>query len=398
MKFSDRIELMEQSPIRKLIPFADKAKEKGLNVIHLNIGQPDIATPKEFLEAVNEFHLSVLEYAPSRGIKKTLETIQLYLHNYGLDFDLDEIVITNGASEGLIFSIMAICNPGDEVLTVEPFYPNYKSFATMSSAKLVGIKTGIENNFALPDLEGFEKYITPKTKAILLSNPANPTGRVYSKKEVDTVIELAKKHNLYILADEVYREFNFTDRPFISFADYKDAADRVILLDSISKKYSACGARIGSIASKNREFMGHMMKLCQARLSVSTLDQLGAAAMDIVDDEYVYENRRIYKHRRNILHECLEKIPSIKYSIPEGAFYTILKLPVDNAEKFIVWTLENISIDNTTILLTPADAFYTEPTDGINECRISYCVSDEKIIKALDILALALDKYPGTIR
>lgn len=395
MKFSNRILDMEQSPIRKLLPYANQAKAKGKNVIHLNIGQPDIPTPHDFIDAINHYDVSVLEYAPSQGLERTLKTIQLYLHNYGIDFDLDEILVTNGASEALIFSIMCICDPGNEILTIEPYYPNYDSFAKMSGAKLVGVTTKIEDQFAFPSLVEFEEKITSRTKAILLSNPANPTGRVYTKSEIEKIIDLSVKHDLYILADEVYREFNFTDRPFISFGDYKDIEDRVIILDSISKKYSACGARIGSIASKNKEFMAHALKLCQARLSVSTLDQIGAGVMDIVDDEYIYETRRIYKHRRNVLDAELAKIRGIRYAIPEGAFYTIVKLPVDDAEKFIIWMLENISIDNTTVLLTPADAFYTDKENGRQECRISYCVFDDVLVKALEILAEALEKYPN---
>ena len=398
MKFSHRIQGMEQSPIRRLVPYATAAKKKGLNVIHLNIGQPDIPTPYNFLEAVNEYSVSVLEYAPSQGIQRTLETVQLYLHNYGLDYDLDEIIITNGASEGLVFSILTVCDRGDEVLTFEPFYPNYLAFSQMGDVEIKSITTHLENNFALPSAEELRKHIGPKTKAILISSPGNPTGRVYTKEEIDGIVAVAKEFNLFILADEVYREFNFTDREFISFASYPEIQENVILIDSISKKYSACGARIGSLASKNKEFMGHVLKLAQARLSVSTLDQIGAGAMDIVDDEYVYENRRIYKTRRNILHRQLDKIPNIEYSLPEGAFYTIIKLPVLDAQDFIIWTIENIQINNDTILLTPAESFYTTPGLGKNECRLSYCVNDQMLIKAMEILKLALEKYPGTLK
>lgn len=393
MKFSNRVLGMQESPIRKLIPYADKAKESGKEVIHLNIGQPDIPTPKEFLEAITNYDTSVLEYAPSRGMKSTLETVRLYLHNYGLEFSLDEIIITNGASEGLVFTIMALCNPGDEIITIEPYYPNYNTFADMANVKLVGIRTSIDNNFRIPNFEEFNKYVTDKTKAILLSSPSNPTGRVYTKEEIEIVIKVAKENDLFIIADEVYREFNFTDREFVSFADYKDIEQNVILADSISKKYSACGARIGSIASKNEEFIKHVMKMCQARLSISTLDQIGAAAMDIVEDEYVFENRRIYKHRRDVLEKELRKIKGIEFAVPEGAFYTIAKLPVDNAEEFIIWMVENIEIDGKTVLLTPAESFYTEEGMGINEVRISYCVSSKNIVLACQIIDKALKEY-----
>lgn len=234
MKFSNRINGMDQSPIRKLFPYANAAKSKGKKVIHLNIGQPDIDTPHDFIDAINHYNVSVLEYAPSQGLERTLKTIQLYLHNYGIDFDLDEILVTNGASEALFFALMCICDPGDEVLTIEPYYPNYASFCKMADAKLVGITAKIENQFEFPKLEEFEEKITDKTKAILLSYPANPTGRVYCKDEIDKIVSLAKKYDLFILADEVYREFNFTDKPFISFCDYKEIEDRVVLVDSIS--------------------------------------------------------------------------------------------------------------------------------------------------------------------
>lgn len=398
MKFSNRINNMKQSPIRKLYPYANKIEEKGINVIRLNIGQPDIPTPKEFIDAINHYTVNILEYAPSQGIKKALETTQLYLHNYGLDFNLNEILITSGASEGIIFTIMTICDPDDEIITISPYYSNYNSFCNMSNVNLVSVDTKIEDNFRIPKIEEFEKVINKKTKAILISSPGNPTGRVYEKEEIDIIVNLAKKHNLFIIADEVYREFNFTDRKFISFAEYKEIENHVILIDSISKKYSACGARIGSVSSKNNEFMSQILKLAQARLSVSTLDQVGAGAMDIVDDEFVYKNRRIYKERRNVLAKALSKIPHIKYSNPEGAFYTLVKFPVEDAEDFILWTLNNIVVENSTVLLTPAESFYSKEGMGKNEARISYCVSKDKIELAGKILEEAVKKYPKIIK
>ena len=398
MKLSNRILSMDQSPIRRLIPYAERAESKGKKVIYLNIGQPDIKTPKEFIDAINSYEISVLEYAPSRGLKETINTIQSHLKGYSLEYELDEILVTNGASEAIIFALLAICDKDDEVLTIEPFYSNYSSFVKLADARLKGIMTRVENKFILPPLEEMEKYVTGKTRAIILSNPANPTGRVYTKDEIESIIDLAKKHDLFILADEVYREFNFTKRPFISFGDYKEVNDRVVLLDSISKKYSACGARIGALASKNKEFIENVLKLCQARLAVSTLDQFGASAMSQVDKSYLVDNAKIYRHRRDILDSVLNDIPGLKYATPEGAFYTIVDLPVENAQDFIIWTLENIEIDNTTILLTPADSFYTNPKDGINKCRLSYCVNEEKISLAGKILAKALKEYPGTIK
>lgn len=395
MNFSNRINNIKASPIRRLIPYADRARERGLEVIPLNIGQPDIETPPDFLEAVRKFDVSVLEYANSRGIKKALETTQLYLKNYGLDFDLKEILITNGASEGLLFSLMALLDQGDEVISIEPFYTNYKSLVQMVGGKLCAVTSRVADNFSMPKREEFEKLISPKTKVILLSSPSNPTGRVYRQEEIRTIVDLALDYDLFILADEVYREFNYTDRKFVSFGDFKEIEDRVCLLDSISKKYSACGARIGSIASKNEDFIKHVLKLCQARLAVSTLDQVGAGAMDLVDDEYVYTNRRIYKKRRNILNDRLNKISGIKASVPEGAFYDIVKLPVENAEDFIIWTCENIQIDKSTILLTPAEDFYYTQGAGRDEVRISYCVNEDKLNLGMDILEKALREYKG---
>lgn len=393
MKFSSRIESMHLSPIRKLVPYADQARARGLKVITLNIGQPDIPTPVNFLEAVNAYDVSVLEYAPSQGMKRTLETVQLYLHNYGLDYDLDEIMITNGASEALVFAILALADPGDEILTFEPFYPNYLSFVRMGDVHLTTVTTHIDDGFALPSKEKILEKITPKTHAILLSNPGNPTGRVYRQEEIALLVEIALENDLFIIADEVYREFNFTDHPFVSFATFPEAADRIILIDSISKKYSACGARIGSITSKNKDFMGHVLKLAQARLSVSTLDQIGAGVMDIVDDQYVEDNRLIYKERRGVLHNELAKIPNITYSMPEGAFYTILSLPVEDAEDFIIWMVNNVQVDGYTVLLTPAESFYRTPGLGKNECRLSYCVNNDLLVKGMQVLALGLELY-----
>ncbi|AMB98735.1 aspartate aminotransferase [Aerococcus urinaehominis] len=395
MKFSNRVEGMASSPIRRLSGYAQTARDKGLKVIPLNIGQPDIETPQVFYDAISHFEVSVLEYTNSRGMKKTLETMQLYLRNYGLDFAIEELVITAGASEGLVFTMMTLLDEGDEVLTIEPFYPNYDTFAKMAGGRLVGVHSSIDNGFAMPSIADFEDKITDKTKAILLSSPGNPTGRVYTQAEIEQVIAIAIKHDLFIVADEVYREFNYTDRPFVSFGDYPEIAERVVLVDSISKKYSACGARIGSLASKNKEFMAHIMKLCQSRLSVSTLDQVGAGAMDLVDDQYVYDNRKIYKNRREVLNQALQKIKGVKVTEPEGAFYNIIQLPVDDAEKFIIWMLDQVEIDGYTVLATPAQAFYTDPRYGKNEIRLSYCVSEEMIERAMAILALALDRYPN---
>lgn len=394
MKFSNRIEHMIASPIRKLVPIADRIRAQGVEVIPLNIGQPDIPTPPDFLNAVRSYDVNVLEYANSRGITRTLETTQLYLHNYGLDFTLDELLITNGASEGLSFSLACTCDPGDAILVIEPFYTNYRSIAESQGVRLIPITTSVENHFRIPGIEAFNTVYEPSMRAVLLSSPSNPTGRVYTREEMEIIVAFVKKHDLFLLADEVYREFNYTDRPFYSFMQFDEIRNQVVLLDSISKKYSACGARIGSIATKNADFMANALKLAQSRLSVSTLDQIGAGAMDIVDDQYVEDNRITYKTRRNILQRRLEKLSGVVAPTPEGAFYNILRLPVEDAEDFILWTLHNIRIDNTTILLTPAESFYSTPGMGRNEVRISYCIDETKIERAMDILEKALREYP----
>lgn len=397
MNFSKRARSMIASPIRKLIPYADAVRKEGVHVIPLNIGQPDIPTPPDFLEAVRHYDVSVLEYANSQGMKKALETTQLYLHNYGLDFSIDELLITTGASEGLNFSLACICDPGDALIVLEPFYTNYRSLAEAQGIHLHPVTTYARNNFSVPDAETLERAYDKSVRGILLSSPSNPTGRVYTLEEMQRLVDFAEHHKLFIIADEVYREFNYTDRPFYSFAQFPAIEQQVILLDSISKKYSACGARIGSIASKNHEFLRHALKMAQARLAVSTLDQIGAGAMDIVDDQYVIDNRLTYKKRRNVLQARLSRMQGVLAPLPEGAFYNIIQLPVPDAEEFILWTLNNIRINNHTVLLTPAETFYSTPGLGKNEVRVSYCVGVEKIELAMDILEKALREYPHIV-
>lgn len=400
MKFSQRSDTLQESPIRKFADAMARVEAEGVEVIPMNIGQPDIPTPPDFLEAVRHYDVDVLAYQNSRGMQRTLETVQLYLHNYGLDFALDEICITNGASEGLSFAISLVCDPGDTLLAMEPFYTNYNSIAAVQAVNICPITTRAEDGFSVPSLAQWEASIAASSKrdrmkALILSSPANPTGRVYTEEEMHILIELAKKYNLWIIADEVYREFNYTSRPFHSFAEYEDIRDRVILVDSISKKYSACGARIGSLASKNKEFNAKALKMCQVRLCVSTLDQIGAGAMDIVDDAYVERNRRTYRRRRDALRERLEHMEGIVAPEPEGAFYVIAKLPVEDAEDFVRWTLENVRVNGKTLLMTPAASFYATPGLGRDEVRLSYCVRTELLLEAMDILEVALKRYPG---
>ncbi len=397
MEFSNRIQQIKTSPIRSLNAYAQAARDRGLEVIPLNIGQPDLPTPDEFFEAVHNYPSDVLAYEDSRGMPETIRAMQDYFSSFGQDFEAEEIVINNGASESLTHLMLTLLDTGDEILTIEPFYANYDSFVKIAGGQLVGVPTNIEDNYHMPSLETFEAKITDRTKAILLSNPSNPTGRVYDKDEVETVIEVALKHDLFIIADEVYRIFNFTDRPFYSFGDYDEVRDRVILVDSISKKYSACGARIGAIASHNQELMQHLLHLCQSRLAVSTLDQVGAAAMIDLPASFIEKECQTYNQRRQTISKRLAEIPGLVFHEPEGAFYNIIGLPVENAEAFIIWMLENIEVDGRTLLMTPAHAFYTTPGRGLNEVRLSYCVSEEKIEQAMDILEAALAAYPGRL-
>lgn len=400
MKFSQRSETLKASPIRKFSDAVTRVEASGIEVIPMNIGQPDIPTPPDFLEAVRHYDVDVLAYQNSRGMKRTLETMQLYLHNYGLEFALDEICITNGASEGLNFALSLTCDAGDAILAMEPFYTNYNSIAQVQGVGIVAATTYAEDGFRVPSLAEWDRVISAsgkanRLKALILSSPANPTGRVYTDEEMRILVDLVQKYDLWLIADEVYREFNYTPRPFHSFAEYEEIKDRVILVDSISKKYSACGARIGSLASKNRDFNEKALRLCQTRLCVSTLDQIGAGAMDIVDDAYVEDNRRTYRHRRDALQKRLEQMDGIIAPVPEGAFYLIIKLPVDNAEDFVRWTLGNVCVNGKTVLMTPAESFYATPGLGKDEVRLSYCVKTERLLEAMDILEIALKDYPG---
>jgi len=394
MRFSNRIVAMQESPIRKLVPYADKAKKKGKKVYHLNIGQPDIATPKEFLEAVKDFDEQTISYAHSQGIAQLIHTFIEYYKGHNINFEKDEIIVTNGGSEALIFSLIAVCDQGDEVLIPEPFYTNYNGFSSMTGVNVVPITTVAENGFHLPEKDEITKLIGEKTKAILLANPGNPTGTVYTKDEIYMLRDIAKEYNLFIIADEVYKEFVFDGQEFMSFAHLDDIQDRVILTDSISKRYSACGARIGSIASKNKELMAEIMKLAQGRLCVATLEQIGAANLINTSNSYIEEAKAEYWKRRDIVYNALQKIDGVICEKPQGAFYVIVKLPVDNAEDFVIWLLEDFDVNNETVMLAPAEGFYATEGLGRDEVRISYCINAEDLEKAMYILDEGLKVYP----
>jgi len=385
---------MQQSPIRKLVPYAEAAKKNGKKVYHLNIGQPDIKTPVEFFDAVKNFNENVLAYSLSQGMPELIDSFRKYYEKYDIHFDQDEILITNGGSEALIFSLIAVCDYQDEVLIPEPFYTNYNGFSNMAGVKVVPITTKAENGFHLPEKTELEKLITPRTKAILLSNPGNPTGTIYTKDEIYMLRDIAKEYNLFIIADEVYREFVYDGLEFTSFAHLDDIKDRVIITDSISKRYSACGARIGCIASKNKDLMKQILKLCQGRLCVPTIEQVGAANLINVKDEYFEETNREYSKRRDVVYEALKNMEGVVCEKPHGAFYVIAKLPVKNAEDFVVWMLTDFDVNNETVMMAPAEGFYGTEGLGKDEVRISYCLNVEDLKNAMKILDEALKVYP----
>ena len=395
MNFSQRITTMQASPVRRLVPYAQAAKSKGKKVYHLNIGQPDIKTPKSFFTAVKNFDEEVLEYALSQGIPELIDAIRNYYTTYNMNFEKDEILITNGGSEALMFAFIAVADPGDEVLAPEPFYTNYNGFAEAVNVKVAPVTTKAENGFHLPSKEEIVSRVKPNTKAILLSNPGNPTGVVFTKEEIEMVAQIAIEHNLFIIADEVYREFVYDGLEYTSFGNIESVEDRVIIVDSVSKRYSACGARIGSLACKNKELMAQILKLCQGRLCVPTLEQVGAVELYKTPNSYLEEVNQEYKKRRDVVFNALKEIDGIVCEEPKGAFYVVVKMPVDNAEKFIIWMLEEFDHEGETVMMSPAEGFYATPNMGIDEARIAYILKEEDLKRSMEILKIGLEKYPG---
>lgn len=393
MKYSERISDMQLSPIRKLVPLAEAAKKEGKKVYHLNIGQPDIETPKEFFEAIKNFDEKVLSYAFSQGIPSLIDSFIKYYEKFGVKYDKDEILVTNGGSEALTFSLIATCDYGDEVLVPEPFYTNYNSFGKSAGVKVVPITTKAENGFKLPEKSVIQAKITNRTRAILLSNPGNPTGAVYSREQIEMVRDLALENDLYIIADEVYREFVYDGLEYVSFTQLPEIQDRVIITDSISKRYSACGARIGCIASKNKDLMGQIMKLCQGRLCVATIEQVGAAALANVSPEYMQKAFEEYQLRRDVVYGALKQMDGVICEEPKGAFYIIAKLPVKSAENFVKWMLTDFSLDGATVMMAPAEGFYATKGLGVDEVRISYVLKKDDLEASMKILAAGLKEY-----
>jgi aspartate aminotransferase len=391
------------SPIRKLVPFADGAKARGVKVYHLNIGQPDIATPREGLSALRTIDRTILEYTPSDGLLSARKKFSEYYRRQGLDVAPDEMLITEGGSEAIIFTLRACLEAGDEVIMTEPGYANYISFARQTGVKVVGIPTSIENGFALPPIAEIERYITPRTRALLVCNPNNPTGYLYTREEMEQIAAIVKRHDLWLISDEAYREFCYTDEPYTSALEFSDIAQNVVLVDSVSKRYSECGIRIGMLVTHNREVLASVMKLAQSRLSPPLLGQIVAAASVDAPASYMDAIYEEYISRRDLLVEGLNRIPGVFSPMPRGAFYTMAQLPVDNAERFCEWILAEFShipegsTTPATVMMAPGAGFYTTPGHGLREVRIAYVLNKGDIAAALEVLARALEEYPGRL-
>lgn len=393
VELSKRIRNMQESPIRKLVPYAENAKAAGRKVYHLNIGQPDVETPVEFYNAVKNYDEKVLKYSYSQGSPQLISSITKYYTKYEMYYDQEDVLITNGGSEALLFSLIAICDDGDEILVPEPFYTNYNGFALPVGIKMIPITTVPDNDFRLPSREEIEKLITDKTKGFLMSTPGNPTGVVYTKEEVEMICDLAIEKDIFVLSDEVYREFVYDGEEFYSFGRVENARQHVVIIDSISKRFSACGARIGCVASKNKDFIANVLKLCQSRLCVPTLEQEGAIELYKLDESY-YESVRVkYNKRRDLLFEKLNEIEGVECRPPKGAFYTIVTLPVDDAEDFVIWLLRDFHYENETVMMAPAEGFYATPGLGKNQVRLAYVINEHDLERAITVLKYGLREY-----
>lgn len=386
---------MPASPIRKLVPYAEAAKKKGVKIYHLNIGQPDIVTPDSFLNAIKNTDIKVLEYSHSAGNESYRKKLCNYYKGYNINVDYTDIIITNGGSEAISIAMMTCFNPGDEIIIPEPFYANYNGFSVAANVTVKPIKSTIETGFALPPISEFEKLITPKTKGIMICNPGNPTGYLYTKAELEALRDLVKKYDLFLLSDEVYREFCYDGKEYVSVMHLSGIENNVILLDSISKRYSACGARIGAMITKNKEVMAAALKFAQARLSPPSFGQIGAEAALDTPASYFEEVKKEYIARRNFVIEELNKIPGVFCPKPSGAFYCIARLPIDNADKFCQWLLEDFNHNQQTVMLAPATGFYSTPGAGFNEVRLAYVLNLNDLANAMVCLKEALAKYPG---
>ncbi len=394
MKTSEKIARCGLSPMRKYRPLQLKAEERGMNIYHLNIGQPDVQTPDELFDAIKNYcdERPVLSYAPSPGLPALIEAIQKYYKKLGCDYSKDEIYISEGGSEALQTTMLAILDPGDEVIIPEPFYPNYNTFISIAGGVIHPLQTSPEENYFFADKARLEACLTDKTKAILFSNPGNPTGTILRKEDYQTVLEFAKEHDLYVIADEVYREFLYTGE-MLTAGQFEGFDDNVIIIDSVSKRFSACGARIGAIISKNKNFMTEMLKLMQGRLAAPWIDQVGAAALYNVSDDYYAAVREEYKKRRDICYNALKDVPGIVVHCPDGAFYMMAKLPVDSADKFQIFLLEEFNDNGDTVMFAAGDGFYRTAGGGVNEIRIAYILKPEKLERAMELLVKGIEAY-----
>ena len=396
-KISNKGFSMPESPIRKLVPFAETAKKAGKKVYHLNIGQPDIKTPEVALEAIHNFSDKVVEYSHSAGFESYRKGLANYYNNIGIDVDYNDLLVTTGGSEALLFALNSCLDSGDEIIIPEPFYANYNGFSISAGVTVKPIATDINDGFALPAMEEFEKLITPKTKAILICNPGNPTGYLYSKQELETLRDIVVKHDLFLFADEVYREFAYDGIVHHSVLNIEGLEQNAIVIDSTSKRYSMCGIRVGCIVSKNKNVMATAMKFAQARLSPPTFGQIAGEAALKTDASYFTEVSAEYVSRRDVLVDGLNNIEGVICPTPKGAFYAIAQLPVDDADKFAQWLLEDFELNGETIMVAPAAGFYSTPNTGTNQVRIAYVLNKESLQKSIDILSAALKVYPGRI-
>ena len=397
-KISVRGNEMPASPIRKLAPLSDAAKARGIKVYHLNIGQPDLPTPQAAIDAIRNIDRRVLEYSPSAGFRSYREKLTRYYEKFNIHLPADDIIITSGGSEAVLFAFMSCLNPGDEIIVPEPAYANYMAFAISAGAVIRTVTTTIEEGFSLPKVEKFEELINERTKAILICNPNNPTGYLYTRREMNQIRDLVKKYDLFLFSDEVYREFIYTGSPYISACHLEGIENNVVLIDSVSKRYSECGIRVGALITKNEEVRKAVMKFCQARLSPPLIGQIAAEASLDVDDNYLRDNYDEYVERRKCLIDGLNRIPGVYSPIPMGAFYTVARLPVDDADKFCAWCLSEFEYEGETVFMAPASGFYTTPGLGRDEVRIAYVLKKEDLVRALFVLEKALEAYPGHIR
>ena len=392
-KISERAVAMPASPIRRLAPLAEEAKKRGTKVYHLNIGQPDIKTPQVALDAIRNIDREILEYSPSDGFLSLREKLVGYYDQYQIKLTPDDIIVTAGGSEAVLFAFMSCLNPGDEIIVPEPAYANYMAFAVSAGAIIRPITSTIENGFALPSIEQFEELINERTRGILICNPNNPTGYLYTRKEMNRIRDLVKKHDLFLFSDEVYREFIYTGSPYISACHLEGIEENVVLIDSVSKRYSECGIRIGALITKNKKLRAAVMKFCQARLSPPLLGQIAAEASLDAPREYAIHTYEEYIERRNCLVDELNKIDGVFSPIPMGAFYTIARLPIDDSDRFCEWCLREFEYEGATIMLAPASGFYSEPGLGKDEVRIAYILEKEELKKAIRILGKAIEEY-----